>query len=105
MQVLDSARIEQLVRELVAAAGRVGDRRQVLHGAAQRLGWHSPAATAFEAMLSGTLGQLADVERRLDGLARQLREHAERAAQRAETAARMARTAIALSRSMVRPPW
>jgi hypothetical protein len=112
MQLWDGARIEQLARELTVAAHRVGDRRQALRAAAQRLAWRSPAANAFEAMLSATLGQLADAERRLDGLAGQLRGHGERAGHRAEIVARTARTAARsaaqVSRSVlprVRSPW
>lgn len=84
MHLFDHRRLDQLARELAAAAALVRNRQSQLHLGAHQLPWHSTAARVWELSLTGLLGEFGALGRGLDGLGDAVTDHGRQAARRAQ---------------------
>jgi hypothetical protein len=108
LQLLDGDRIDQLSRDVAAAAAELSGLRSGLRSRAAGLPWHSAGSRAFQAAVHELLLQLSHSSSRLAELAGALRLHRQRAAGRAAalaaTTAAVAGSSIATVERLVRLP-
>lgn len=104
VQLLDLGRLEDLSRQLAAAAAELAGARSTLQAGAAGLQWHSLGARAFQAVLHELLGQLGQSGSRLTELSAAVRVHQQRAADRATSAADLAHASLDLIGRAVRLP-